>query len=108
MSNSQTLEKRPRGRPPGTDETPESLIKKELVAHLKLYKRLREIVQKRVEVSGDSMLPEDLSKFMELLRKGVVDMARPILATAKPDHAPKLEDEDPQKILAALLSTTNV
>jgi hypothetical protein len=95
-----------RGRPVGTEETPESLIKKELIAHLKLYKRLREIVQKRVDLVGDEMQPEDLGKLMDLLRKGVVDMARPIVANAKPDSAQKQDDEDPQKILADLLSTT--
>jgi ubiquinone biosynthesis protein UbiJ len=100
------IESPKRGRPPGTDESPESLIKKELIAHLKLYRRLREIVQKRVDMHGDEMQPDDLSKFMDLLRKGVVEMARPIIGPAKGDSNAKQDEEDPSKILAALLSTT--
>jgi len=92
-----------RGRPPGTDESPESLIRKELIAHLKLYRRLREIVQKKLDDLGDAISPDDLQKYMDLLRKGLVDMARPIVAPAKAESAKAVEEEDPEKILASLL-----
>jgi hypothetical protein len=94
-----------RGRPPGTEETPESLIRKELMAHLKLYKQLREIVQKKIDSVGGEMDPDTLTKLMDLLRKGVVEMAKPIIAPARSgEGSVKGEvEEDPEKILAGLI-----
>lgn len=92
-----------RGRPPG-EETPEVLIKRELIAHLKIYRKLRELVTTKIDKDGENMDAETLGKFMDLLRKGIVDMAKPIVAPAKADGAAKPDDEDPQKILDGLLS----
>lgn len=92
-----------RGRPPGTDETPEQMLRKELISHLKVYKRLREITQTKIDTLGDSLSPDDLAKFMDLLRRGIVDMARSIVAPAKAESAPKVEEMDPEKILAELI-----
>lgn len=81
-----------RGRPAGTTETPQSLIEKELIAHLKLYKKLREMVERRIEdVSIDA---DTLTKYMELLRKGIVEMAKPIIPNARPVDAKPIESEE--------------
>ena len=94
-----------RGRPPGSDETPEALIRKELNAHLKLYRKLRETVEKRIEAHGDTLTAEELTKYMDLLRRGLVELAKPIVAPAKADNASgKGEvEEDAEKILKGLL-----
>ncbi len=91
-----------RGRPPG-ETTPEGLIRAELIAHLKLYRRTREIVEKRIDLAGDAISPEDLSKFMDLLRRGIVEMSKPIVPNAKAEQAKPEVEEDPEKILAGLL-----
>jgi|SRR5579885_2882119 len=94
---------RPRGRPPGTEETPERLIRNELMAHLKVYKTLRELVQKKIEDRGDQLAPAELAQFMDLLRRGIVEMAKPIVAPAKAETAKTaVEEEDPEKIIAEL------
>lgn len=94
-----------RGRPPGTDETPESLIRKELIAQLKLYRHTREMVQQRIESAGTALPAEDLAKFMDLLRRGIVELAKPIVAPARADDTRDKgkDDEDPAKILAGLI-----
>ncbi len=91
-----------RGRPPG-ETTPEGLIRAELIAHLKLYKRIREIVERQIDTMGDNLAPEDLSKYMDLLRRGIVEMAKPIVPNAKAEQAKPEVEEDPEKILAGLL-----
>lgn len=90
-----------RGRPPG-EVTPESLIRLELIAHLRLYKRTREIVEKRL--ADDSLDAEDLTKYMELIRKGIVEMAKPILPNARPEAVRPAEvEEDGEQILRRLI-----
>lgn len=89
-----------RGRPPG-EVTPESLLRLELIAHIRLYKRTREIVEKRLR--DDLVDPDELSKYMDLLRKGISDLAKPFIASAKPESAKPAEEEDGEKILARLL-----
>ncbi len=91
-----------RGRPPG-EVSPEGMIRAELIAHLKLYKRTREIVEKRLE-HDDLLEVDDLTKYMELLRKGIVEMSKPILPNAKAgDVRPEANEEDAEKILQKLL-----
>lgn len=89
-----------RGRPPG-EVTPESLLKLELIAHLKLYRRMREMVEANLETASDD--PDLLAKYMDLLRKGIADLAKPFVAAAKPESAKPAEEEDGEKILARLL-----
>lgn len=90
-----------RGRPPG-EVTPEGLIRQELIAHLKLYRRTREIIEQRMDVEGLSV--DDLTKYMELLRKGIVEMAKPIVPQAQRAEAkPQRDEEDAEKVLANLL-----
>lgn len=90
-----------RGRPPG-EVTPETLIRQELIAHLKLYRRTREIVEQRL--SYDTIPIDDLTKYMELLRKGIVEMSKPIVPQAERSKAAVVEEtEDPDRVLARLL-----
>ncbi len=98
-TSSQDAEGPRRGRPPG-EVTPESLLKVELIAHIRLYKRTREIIEQRLEEVSD---PEELAKIMDLLRRGIVDLSKPFIATAKPETAKPAEEEDGEKILARLL-----
>lgn len=92
------------GRPSG-EVTPESLIRAELIAHLKLYKKIREQVETRLETGTCDA--EELSKYMELLRRGIVDMSKPFIAAARPDSARPAEvEEDGESILAKLLEGT--
>lgn len=90
-----------RGRPPG-EVTPEAMIRLELLAHLKLYRRVREIVEKRL---ADETLDADaLAKYMELLRKGIVELAKPILPNARPETVrPTEPEEDGETILRRLI-----
>ncbi len=91
-----------RGRPPG-EVTPESLLKSELIAHLKLYKRLRETVERRLQ--DPALDAEDLTKYMDLIRKGIADMVKPFVAVAKPESArPQEEPEDAESILRKLIA----
>jgi hypothetical protein len=48
-------EKRPRGRPPGTGESPASLIKKDLQQTLKLNTRIRTVVEGQLGWLGDRL-----------------------------------------------------
>lgn len=90
-----------RGRPPG-EITPEGLIRSELIAHLKLYRKTREIVEKRLE--DPKIDVEDLTKYMELLRKGIVEMAKPVLPNARPEAVRVAEpEEDGETILRRLI-----
>ncbi len=91
-----------RGRPPG-EVTPESLIKAELIAHLRLYKRMREMVERVLDNPDRILEPEDIAKYMDLLRKGIVDMSKPFIANAKPVDAKPEETEDGEAILSRLL-----
>lgn len=95
----QAVESPRRGRPPG-EVTPESLLKTELIAHIRLYKRTREIIEQRIDEVVD---PEELAKIMDLLRRGIVDLSKPFIATAKPENAKPAEEEDGEKILQRLL-----
>lgn len=89
------------GRPKG-EETPESLIRRELIAHLKLYRRTREIVEKRLAVDGLDV--DELTKYMELLRKGIVEMSKPIIPQARAEAVrPAEETETSESILQKLL-----
>jgi hypothetical protein len=88
-----------RGRPPGETD-PTLLLKQELIAHLRLYKKVREIVETQIESCSD---PDELAKYMDLLRKGIADLAKPFVAAAKPEIAKPIEEEDGEKILARLL-----
>lgn len=90
-----------RGRPPG-EVTPEALLKSELIAHIKLYKRTREIVEARLN-SSELIDAEELTKYMDLLRRGISDLSKPFVAAAKPEAAKPAEEEDGEKILARLL-----
>lgn len=96
---SETVAKR--GRPPG-EVTPESLLRSELIAHIKLYKRTREIVESRLN-NSDLIDPDELAKYMDLLRRGISDLSKPFVAAAKPETAKQVEEEDGEKILARLL-----
>ena len=90
-----------RGRPPG-EQTPEGMIRAELLAHLRIYKRLREKVEQRLEMG--ELDTEELAKLMELVRKGIVEMAKPIIAPAKSEVAkPHEAEEDAAAILAKLI-----
>lgn len=90
-----------RGRPPGED-TPESLIRKELLAHLRLYRKTREIVEARLDTGTADV--DEISKYMDLLRKGIVEMAKPFVASAKPGEAARQEpEEDGETILRRML-----
>lgn len=92
-----------RGRPPG-EETPESLIRRELIKHIKVYTRTREIIEKHLNDRGESMTPDEVAKYMDILRKGVVDLAKPIVAPAKAETAPKDSgEENVEVILRGLL-----
>lgn len=92
-----------RGRPPG-EVTAEGLLRAELIAHIRLYKRTREIVEQRLNEVTD---PEELAKIMDLLRRGIVDLSKPFIAVAKPEVARVVEEEDGEKILARLLGGAN-
>lgn len=94
-----------RGRPPG-EVSPETLLRQELIAHLRLYKRSREIVERRLEEPGIDA--EELTKYMDLLRKGIADMVKPFVAAARPEQAKSTEEaEDGQAILDRLLEGKN-
>lgn len=90
-----------RGRPPG-EVSPEGLLKQELIAHLRLYKKTRELVEQRL--STGTMDTDELAKYMDLLRKGIVDMAKPFIASAKSTEARVEESEDGEAILAKLIA----
>lgn len=91
-----------RGRPPG-EVTPESLLRAELIAHLRLYKQVREVVQERINEGGLSA--DDLGKYMDLIRKGIVEMAKPVVPTARQGDAKPPEDlESAESILAKLIN----
>lgn len=90
-----------RGRPPG-EVTPETLLKSELIAHLRLYRRMREMVEENLESAGQD--PEILAKYMDLMRRGISDLVKPFVAAAKPETAKAAEEEDGEKILARLLA----
>lgn len=77
----------------------------ELIAHIRLYKRTREIVEKRLE--DDLVDPDELSKYMDLLRKGIADLVKPFVAAARPETVKVAEEEDGEKILARLLGGVN-
>jgi len=95
-----TIETPRRGRPPG-ETTPESLLKQELMAHLRLYKSMREVVEARLK--DDSLDPDSLAKYMELIRRGISDMVKPFVASAKPSDTKPVDEEDGAKILARLM-----
>lgn len=91
-----------RGRPPG-EVTPELLLRAELIAHLKLYKQVREVVQERINEGGLSA--DDLGKYMDLIRKGIVEMAKPVVPNAKAsDVKPPEELESADSILNKLIN----
>lgn len=97
-----------KGRPPGStkvDPTPEQLIKNELLRQLALFTRLREIVERRLDTRHESELgTEDLSGLMDLLLKGITQMAKVVVAPQKSTSEPRIdEEEDPQKILEGLI-----
>lgn len=93
--------KRPVGRPPG-DVSPESLLRSELIAHLRLYKKIRQMVESRLDLGTADA--DELAKYMELLRRGIVDMSKPFIAAAKPEAARAAEpEEDGEAILAKLI-----
>ena len=60
-----------RGRPVGTVDSAERLLRAELIAHIKLYKIIREVVQERLASGAASMDADELGKFMDLLRRGI-------------------------------------
>lgn len=90
---------RPVGRPPGETD-PTQLIKQELIAHLRVYKRVREKIDGLLDLCSD---PDELAKYMDLLRKGISDLSKPFVAAAKPEAAKPVEEEDGEKILEKLL-----
>jgi len=91
--------KKPVGRPAG-EVNPESLLRAELIAHLRLYKRVRGMVEKVLDNSDRTLDVDDIAKYMDLLRKGIVDMSKPFIATAKPqDAAREQAAEDGEHIL---------
>lgn len=55
-----TEEKRQRGRPPGTNESPHSLLKQDLQATLKLSAQIRSVIKDQVEKIKER-LAEDLN-----------------------------------------------
>ena len=79
-----------RGRPPGSDDSPERLIRAELIAHLKLYRKIRELVEKRIG-RDESLDAEEISKYMDLLRRGIGDMAKAIAPTKDATRVPESE-----------------
>lgn len=90
-----------RGRPTG-EVSPESLIRLELIAHLRLYKKTREIIESRLELGTADA--DELTKYMDLLRKGIVEMAKPFIAAAKPDSSRSNEpEEDGEAILRKMI-----
>lgn len=91
-----------RGRPPG-EVSPEALLKQELIAHLRLYRKMRELVETRLDDAAAD--PDLLAKYMELLRRGIADMVKPFVAAAKPETARPQDEEDGEKILARLLES---
>jgi hypothetical protein len=91
-----------RGRPPG-EQTPEGLIRAELLAHLRLYRRLREIVETKVQDAA-SLDVDALTKYMELLRKGITEMAKPIVPQAKSETRQQEQEENASSILARLVT----
>lgn len=100
-SSSDGAQQQRRGRPPG-EVTPEGLIRQELVAHLKLYRRTREIVEQHL--NEDALDVDTLAKYMDLLRKGIVEMSKPILPNARPETVrPAAEDESTESILTRLM-----
>ena len=100
-SSTNSEESPKRGRPPG-EVTPEGLIRQELVAHLRLYRKTRELVESRLDDRGISA--EDLAKYMDLLRRGIGDLAKSVVPVARPAEA-KTDDsgEDGETILARLI-----
>lgn len=95
--------KRGRGRPPGTTDEPERLIRQELVAHLKAYRRIRELIERRVETEHSQMNIDELGKAADLLRKGISEMARSIVAPAKPEGSKgRGEEQSVEEILAEI------
>jgi hypothetical protein len=96
-----------RGRPVGSvkvDPSPEQLIREELLRQLKLFTRLREIVETRLRAKHEEELTvEDLSGLMDLLLKGITQMSKVVIAPQRPSSDQRSEeDEDPSKILEAL------
>jgi hypothetical protein len=94
-----------RGRPVGTVETPEDLLRRELIAYLKLSRKLREIAERKIEAGdADKMDAGTLETYMEFVRKAIVDMARSIVPQAKAvTVTPEIIDEDPQHIVDKIL-----
>ena len=96
--------RRGRGRPPGTDDSPERLIRQELVAHLKAYRRIRELIERRVDADHSQLSFDELGKAADLLRKGIGEMARSIVAPAKAEIAKDKGDEkSAEEILAEMM-----
>lgn len=96
-------EKRGPGRPPG-EESPEILIRRELISHLKLYRRCREAIQKRLDGGGvDTLGAEEIGKFMELLRKGINDLGRSVIATPKATGEKVTEEQSGEELLREML-----
>jgi hypothetical protein len=94
-----------RGRPVGTVETPEDLLRRELIAYLKLGRRLREIMERKIEaVTEDKIDASTLETYTEIVRKSVVDIVRSIVPQAKPVVvSAELIDEDPQQTVDRIL-----
>ena len=94
-----------RGRPPGTEETPERLLRAELLAQLKLYRKIREMVEARVTTAPvGEMDAEEVGKYMDLLRKGIVDIARTIAPATAGQARAAVEVENPEELLERMLS----
>jgi hypothetical protein len=96
---------RGRGRPPGTEESPESIIRGEAIANGKLYRRLRKLVEEKLDQQSTMMDVDELTKYMEVTRKGVVDLSKLIVAPVKAEAATDKgkEEDDPDAILEGLL-----
>lgn len=97
--------RRGRGRPPGTADEPGRLLLQELVAHLKTYRQAREEVQRRIDTERSTLTLDEIATIMDMLRKGIGEMARGIVAPARPESAKgKAEDEESAEAILARLT----
>lgn len=96
-----------RGRPVGTEDSATRLLQAELIAHLKLYKSIREVVQQRITTRSTDMDADELGKFMDLLRRGIGDMTK-ALAPTKESNPVEETPEDSSELLERLLGGAKV
>lgn len=78
-------------------------MRQEFIAHIKLYRKTREMIE--AKITTGQIAVDDLVKYMDLLRKGIVDLGKPILPNARPEVVKATDDEgDAASILEKLIA----